>query len=69
MNNYVIVGVLVGLIVMCGCGLVWQAWLASPSLSPAQEQLLAALDWLLKGAVGVLMGFLACWTRHRHSER
>ena len=69
MNNYVIVGVLVGLILMCACGLVWQSWVASPDLSPAQRQLLEALDWLLKGAVGALMGFLACWARHPRSSR
>ena len=69
MNNYVIVGVLLGLILLCACGLIWQAWVAPPSLSPAQRELLDVLDWLLKGAVGALMGFLACWARHPHSRR
>ena len=69
MNNYVIVGVLVGLILMCACGLIWQALVASPNLSPAQQQLLEAVDWLLKGAVGALMGFLACWARHPRSKQ
>ena len=68
-GDYVIFGVLLSLILICAGVLVWQAWLASPSLSPAQLQLLAALDWLLKGAVGALMGFLACWARHPRSER
>jgi hypothetical protein len=68
-NNYFILGVLVGLILLCACGLVWQAWVASPNLSPAQQQFLQALDWLLKGAVGALMGFLACWAQHPHSRR
>ncbi len=69
MNNYFIVGVLSGLILICAGGLVWQAWLASPALAPAQQQLLAVVDWLLKGAVGALMGFLACWARHPKSAR
>ena len=69
MNNYLIVGVLFGLILMCACGLGWQAWLASPSLSPAQRELLDMLDWLLKGAVGALLGFFTCWARHHSAER
>ncbi|MYC32804.1 MAG: hypothetical protein F4X64_06470 [Chloroflexi bacterium] len=69
MNNYVIVGVLVGLILMCASGLIWQAWVASPTLAPAQRELLTAVDWLLKGAVGALMGFLACWARHPRSQK
>ena len=69
MNNYFIVGVLLGLIVLGASGYVWQAWEASPALSPAQRELLDVLDWLLKGAVGALMGFLACWARHPRSAR
>lgn len=68
MNNYFIVGVLFGLILMCACGFGWQAWVASPILSPAQQHLLDVIDWLLKGAVGALMGFLACWARHHPAE-
>ena len=34
MNNYFIVGVLSGMILMCACGLVWQAWVA---FNPATE--------------------------------
>ncbi|MCE2502397.1 MAG: hypothetical protein J4G13_16320 [Dehalococcoidia bacterium] len=69
MNNYFIAGVLFGLILLGASGFVWQAWVASPDLSPAQREILDALDWLLKGAVGALMGFLACWARHPHSGR
>ena len=69
MNNYFIVGILGGLIVLGASGFVWQAWVASPSLAPAQRELLDVFDWLLKGAVGALMGFLACWARHHAAQR
>ena len=69
MNNYVITGILFGLILLGASGYVWQALVASPELSPAQREMLDALDWLLKGAVGALMGFLACWARHPKSTR
>ncbi len=69
MNNYFIVGILGGLIVLSTSGFVWQAEVASPNLSPAQQHLLDVLDWLLKGAVGALMGFLACWARHHTAQR
>ena len=69
MNNYGIVIILSGLIVLGASGFVWQAWVASPSLAPAQRELLDVLDWLLKGAVGALMGFLACWARHHTAQR
>ena len=65
MNNYAIAGLLLSLIILSATGMVWQAWLASPALSPAQQQLLQVLDWLLKGSVGALLGFLACWSQHR----
>lgn len=68
MNNYFIVGVLGGLIVLSASGFVWQAWVASPDPAPAQQQLLQVFDWLLKGSVGALMGFLACWARHPRSK-
>ena len=69
MNNYVITGVLFGLILLGASGFVWRASVASPDLSPAQRDLLDVLDWLLKGAVGALMGFLACWARHPYPRR
>ena len=69
MNHHFIVGVFTGLIVLAISGLVWQAWVASPVLSPAQQQLLDLFDWMLKGAVGALFGFLACWARHRPADR
>ena len=68
MNNYAIVIILGGLIVLSASGFVWQAEVASPTLSPAQRELLDVFDWLLKGAVGALMGFLACWARHHRTE-
>ena len=69
MNNYFIVFVLGGLIVLSTSGFVWQALVASPSLSPAQRERLDVFDWLLKGAVGALLGFFACWARHHSAER
>ena len=52
-----IVAVLVGLVVLGGTVMVWQAWVASPELAPAQVQLLGLADWTVKGAVGALLGF------------
>ena len=49
--------VLLGLVVMSGSVMVWQAGVASPELAPAQVQLLALADWTVKGAVGALLGF------------
>ena len=49
--------VLLGLVVMSGSVMVWQAGVASPELAPAQVQLLELADWTVKGAVGALLGF------------
>lgn len=69
MNHYAVAGLLVSLILLSGVGLAWQAYIASPDLSPAQKQFLDVLDWLLKGSTGALTGFVACWASHRRNRR
>ena len=58
MNRYAIVGVPIGIVLLSGSGFVWQAWIASPSLSPAQDRLLEILDWAIKLSLGALVGYL-----------
>ena len=45
-------------LILIGCGgMAWQAWASGPELTPAQQQLIALADWMVKGAVGALLGF------------
>ncbi len=53
----VIVGALFALVLLGGSIMVWQAGVASPELAPAQKQVVELADWLVKGAVGALLGF------------
>ena len=61
MSNYallvVIMGMLLSLVVLGGVAMAWQAWVAGPELTPAQQQLIELADWTVKGAVGALLGF------------
>ncbi len=61
MRNYaiplVIVVMLFALALLGGSVMVWQAEVASPELTPAQHQLIELADWIVKGAVGALLGF------------
>ena len=61
MSNYIIpamtVGALLALVLLGSVGMAWQAWVSGPELTPAQAQLIALADWMVKGAVGALLGF------------
>ncbi len=48
---------MVGLVLLGSVGMAWQAWVSGPELTPAQKQLIALADWMVKGAVGALLGF------------
>ena len=48
---------LAGLAVLGGCALVWLAAVSGPEPTPIQQQLAGLADWIVKGAVGALLGF------------
>ena len=53
----VIVMVLFGLVVLGSVGMAWQAWVSGPEPTLAQLKLVELADWMVKGAVGALLGF------------
>lgn len=69
MNRYAVMGVLIGIALLSGAGIAWQAWIASPTLSPAQIKFLDILDWVLKGSIGALIGFLTGSTGYGNRHR
>ena len=52
-----IVVALFALIVLAGSALVWLAVVSGHQPTPAQETLIALVDWTVKAAVGALLGF------------
>jgi hypothetical protein len=46
---------------------VWLAWQAPEMPSPIQEDLASAMDWLLKGSTGALVGYVTCQAGHRRN--
>ncbi len=52
-----IIGMLFALVLLGSVGIAWQAWVSGPELTPAQRQLIELADWIVKGAVGALLGF------------
>ncbi len=52
-----IVAMLFALVLLGSIGMAWQAWVSGPELTPAQRQLIELADWIVKGAVGALLGF------------
>ena len=48
---------LAGLAALGGSALVWLAAVSGPEPTPAQQQLAELADWIVKGAVGALLGF------------
>ena len=54
---FTIMGMLFALALLGGSVMVWQAGVASPEPTPAQRQLVELADWVVKAAVGALLGF------------
>ncbi len=48
---------LAGLAALGGSALVWLAAVSGPEPTPMQQQLAELADWIVKGAVGALLGF------------
>ena len=61
MKNYIIplsvIITLAGLAVLGGSAMVWRAAVSGPEPTPMQQQLAELADWIVKGAVGALLGF------------
>ena len=54
---FTVMGMLFALALLGGSVMVWQANVSGPELTPAQSQLIELADWIVKGAVGALLGF------------
>ena len=52
-----IMAILLGLALLSGGVMAWQAWVASPELTPAQDALAKLADGTVKVVFGALLGF------------
>ena len=48
---------LFSLAILGGSAMVWLAAVSGPEPTPMQQQLADLADWIVKGAVGALLGF------------
>ena len=55
---FAVMGMLFALAVLGGSVMVWLAAVSGPEPTPMQQQLAELADWIVKGAVGALLGFV-----------